>query len=821
MLSFLNNTYRFRIFFLGLSLLVCPEATIAQQSITVTGVVLDGVTDSPIVGASVSNGQHAVTTGRDGRFLIEVYTGASELRFEAEGYLETVSPLFGVDIEVRLFPRGFKETVEVVSRISESEGLSSTPVTPDVVFRAPGSIDNVFRTLDTLAGVVSTDDFGSRLAVRGGTPDQNLTIMDGIEVHNPYRLFGIASAFNPETVETFQLTAGGFGAAYGDRLSSLLIVDNRSGSSEFQGSTAVSVTDANVVLEGKVPLGDGGSWLLSARRTYYDLVIGRFLKKQNFPSFADLQLQVGWRLGPGHRFTLIGIQSVENADLDIDTDRPDERVALGSDVSNGLVSARFNAVFGSSATATTTVSWYRNRETVDFDGLIRAEARRSNAVDDDIAFGRAEITFDRSINVRDISLRQEASFEISPRHFLRTGFELHRLATSVGLSITGDRNEQQPNGSSVQGGAGLPDKLDSRLMGTRGGLWLQDTFKPLPGVSFEPGLRLDWSTVNGGVTISPRFSAGYALSDRVRLRAAMGLYTQSPGYEKLTQSDYFIDLSDTRKLGLLHEKATHVVIGVEREFGDDLTARVEGYYKRFSDLIIGRLETELERHLRVAQYDFSTELQDSVPAMPIIVSNPINDASGDAYGLDVFVTHTNSAAPLTGWISYAWGRATRESYGHRYAFEYDRRHAFNVVGRYRFTSRWDLAATTRLASGFPHTAPVGLRVLAVKDDRDRLVPATDPAGNLIYGVDYGGVENLNKARLPHYARVDLRVTYQRSSAPWPWSFYVEVINLLARDNAVVLEPRLDHDPGAGRPRLSEVPAQGFPLIPTFGVRVRF
>ena len=127
----------------------------------------------------------------------------------------------------------------------------------------------------------------------------------------------------------------------------------------------------------------------------------------------------------------------------------------------------------------------------------------------------------------------------------------------------------------------------------------------------------------------------------------------------------------------------------------------------------------------------------------------------------------------------------------------------------------------RLASGFPHTAPVGLRVSAVRDRRGRLVPATDAVGNLVYGVDYGGIDNLNRARLPHYARVDLRVTYQRGGASGPWSFYIEVINLLNRNNAVVLEPRLSHDPGSERPRLSEVPEQGFPRIPTFGLRVRF
>ena len=259
------------------------------------------------------------------------------------------------------------------------------------------------------------------------------------------------------------------------------------------------------------------------------------------------------------------------------------------------------------------------------------------------------------------------------------------------------------------------------------------------------------------------------------------------------------------------------MVGVEQDLGRDLTLRVEGYHKRYDDLLVGRLETAAERRARVGRYDFPGTLRDSVPDVPIILSAPTNDAGGGTYGLDVFLTHGNPAARLTGWVSYAWGRAERESYGRRYAFEYDRPHAFNAVGRFRVTSRWDLAATVRLASGFPHTPALGLRVAAVEDDRGRLVPATDSRGDLRYTVDYGGVGNLNSSRLPHYARVDVRGTYQRGA----WSFYLEVINLLGRDNAVVLEPRLNHDPGAELPRLSEVPSQGFPRVPTFGLRFRF
>ena len=140
--------------------------------------------------------------------------------------------------------------------------------------------------------------------------------------------------------------------------------------------------------------------------------------------------------------------------------------------------------------------------------------------------------------MRDISVRQAFDVQTSPEHLVSAGLEIHRLNTGVGFTIAGDRNENEANGSSIFGGSGLPDALQSSLEGTRGGVWVQDIYAPSSRVSVEPGLRVDWSTVNRGVTVSPRVAASYALGGGARLRGALGLYTQSPGYEKLVQSDY-------------------------------------------------------------------------------------------------------------------------------------------------------------------------------------------------------------------------------------------------------------------------------------------
>ena len=786
------------------------------QTRVVTGRVVDAVIGAPVPEAALVAGAATAVTGADGSFRLEVPAGAGSLQVAAPGYFETTVPIPGdAEALIELLPRTFEEeAVEVTAEAPELERPAATRVAPEAVLETAGTVDNIFRALATLPGVTPTTDFGSFLSVRGGTPDQNLTLMDGVEIHNPYRLFGLVSAFNPETVSNFSLAAGGFGAQYGDRLSSLLVVRNRPGERAFGGTSSLSITDGNLVFEG--PLPGGGSWLATARRTYYDVIVGRILD-QDFPSFEDFQLRADWEFGPGHRLSLVGLSSREDTNFNFTEDEGQEageRVDFLGDIGNELGAARLDALISDRVTATTILSWYRNTEVLDFDAEIFTENRVVNVEDPERRDLPTRIAFERERAVRDLALRQEVGIQFGTRHFVETGFELHGLESSLDQVIQGPRNESAANPSSVQGGAALPDLLVSEHSGVRGGAWVQDAYRVTDRFTVEPGLRLDWSTLNGRSTLSPRFAASWNLGLGVQARAAGGLYTQSPGWEKLVSSDYLLDLNAIGDL--FHERAVHAVVGLEKALPGEARLRVEGYWKRFDDLLVGRLETETERMRRLAEYDFPAELVDSVPRDPRITINPVNEGRGVARGLDVYLERLDPSARIAGWISYAYGKAERETYGRRYPFEYDRPHALNVVGRVSITESWSLAATGRVASGFPYTPAVGVRVAAVEDDRGRLVPETDDGGNLAWAADLGGLDNLQRARLPFYARLDLRLTYRRGR----WSAYAEVINALDRRNGVAIETEVVANPG-DVPTVEEIPSFGFPRVPTVGVRVRF
>ena len=486
----------------GGTLLVVRLREQTSSPVTVAGQVVAGANNAPVVGAAIEAGARRTVTDATGRFAIEATPGALRLEVTAKGFLTqrvdltVVAGMSAIEIVVVVSPQ-FRETV-TVSALESKEAPASPQVVlaPAAVQRVAGSGDNIFRALQTLPGVSATDDFSSRLAVRGGGPDQNLTVMDGVEIHNPYRLFGITSAFNPEIVDRFELTAGGFGAKYGDRLSSLLSVENRQGttSRKIAGSATASFSDANVVLEGKLPGHATGSWLVTGRRTYYDLIAERIVDG-DLPSFQDVQAKAVWDPKPGHRLTLFALRSRESADVADDDNDSGDQVAVGFTTRNDVAALSYSAPLGARASSRTTAAWYRYSDALRVDASSIDRSTRSNSLGTcgkqlspcgpaDDTFDREVEVFTRDINMRDVSVRQEVSVQAGRRHLFETGFDAHALRTGWGWTIDAATTRDAANGSAtgfspvaVGFGAGLPSLLRSTRDTTRAAVWFQDRYQ--------------------------------------------------------------------------------------------------------------------------------------------------------------------------------------------------------------------------------------------------------------------------------------------------------------------------------------------------------
>ena len=738
-------------------------------------------------------------------------------------------------------PPRFEEAVEVsdIAPHGARNGPAPLSVRPVEIRSFAGGFDDVYRTLQALPGVTGTDEIGSRIAVRGGGPDQNLTVMDGVEIHNPYRLVipiedlamvGLASVFNPDTIERIELVPGAFDVGYGDRLSSLLVVTSREGSEAepFQGSASLSLVEASTIVEGKLPGQLAGSWLVSSRRSHIDLV-GRPLVDTGLPSFVDVHARVSWRPRPQQRLSIAGVTSRERTRLG---DGRESDAGHASRTRQDLLAVTFESSLGTHGSSRTTASLSRLIDDLSAFEDSLDNSRGANRLESIASGSPLTFAFTRGIAVRDVAVKHTVGLRPWSRHAIDLGLDAHLLDTRWAWTIAGDRSQVQANGSSMRLGVGLPDVLDSARASGRVGLWVQDLWRLSSRVALQPGVRVDRSSLTGATTVSPRVSATATFGPSWRVDGGLRVHTQTPGYEKMLLADYFVDLTSAAASHLVAERAVHAVAGLRRELGGGFEARVDAYYKRFDNLIVGRLETDGERLARLAGYDVPPELSTSVMREAQITTVPVNAATGRAYGLEVRISREGRRAvePLSGWVAYSLGRADRSAYGVTRPFDYDRRHALSLAANLRLGARLDISATGRWATGLPRTPVRGVRLTLAPDagdvdgdgNRAERIPQRDALGLPIFQPDLGDVSDINSARLPAFARVDARVTYRPSWSGERWAFYVDVLNVLNARNTVQIDPVLAVDEGSDRPRIIErAQDRGLPIFPSFGVRFWF
>ncbi len=735
---------------------------------------------------------------------------------------------------------------------------SVTKIDPREAKYLPGAAEDVMRSLRSLPGVVAPNDFSAQLVVRGSGPDQNLIIIDDMEVFNPYRLYGFVSMFNPETISDITLLSGGFPAKYGDRLSAVLDVTNREGEAKgaLNGKLNTSVTNANLMFEGQLPGVLNGGWLLSARRTYYDLVLGPIARSMNlvdgdiaFPNFLDVQFKAVVAPWASHSFVVNALSSRDGTELvsSAQRDRIDS-ISINDQSFNTLIGATWRYTPSANLVSKTMLSWYKNTGETEFGGeggsqllygdisrdsvvqLIRRmppaiqDSLRKRGIDPDNppAFGISD--GNAAFNFGKITLRNETSWQME-NHLLEFGVGGDLISTSVEFSAKPDSLLLALQSASSRGS--LPDSVLSSVDYYRVNGFVQDRISFGDRLFLQPGLRFDYYKIIDRAYLAPRISASYAADPLTTVRGAFGVYYQSPGYEKLFDRQTYFDLTSARIADLKAEKSIHYVLGLERLLSQEWQVRVEGYYKSFDDLII-------QERLSGTKYT-TTPRQEGDRRRPSgwnepiavmgdsVTPIPVNGATGEAYGVEFLLQKIGSVgeSPITGWLGYTVAWANRYRDGVTFPFNFDQRHTVNLVLNYRVNTWLELGSNFQFGSGFPYTPALGYgpTVVLNADSTGAKSPglATNVFGDVLFAIDRGGVSNINSARLPAYHRLDVRATMYADWWDLDWAIYLDVVNIYNRKN--VLSRSYSVDKSTTNLLVRDV--YMLPIIPTLGFSVRF
>jgi hypothetical protein len=825
------------------------SGTVTGQITNPEGKPLEGVI---IILNSNDNSESAGTeTNAEGNYILsKIPAGRYNIKAELIGFKsaekKNVTVKSGDTITVDLILSDDSYTTEEIDVVSErfrqaqndmrTSLLNLSPKTTRVI---PGVGEDVLRSLQTLPGVSAPNDFSSQLVIRGSGPDQNLIIMDNIEIFNPYRLYGVFSMFNPETLEDISLITGGFPSKYGDRLSAVLDVSNREGSKSkyFTGQTNVNIANANLVFNGKLPFKNiPGSWIVSTRRSYYDLILGPFAKKSglidesaSFPSFEDVQGRI--TLGPfkNHKLIFNGIYSRDGVNIiPGESKELQDSISVRDQSANDVLGFSWHYAPSTKFLTKTTFSWYRNKGDAQFGGelldpVLDRESYTPEVRDSLKALGLfLGIGFKSKYTFRKYSISNNTTF-ISKLHKTEIGGGIDVLKTDLDFSIELDERLK----AIVQGNPNFNALTEGFLEGKnyyRLNFYAQDRMKLSDKFYVQAGARFDYFVINKKAYLSPRLNFSYAFDKVTTVRAGTGLYYQSPGYEKLIDAQIFFDLTEEKASRLEAERSIHYVLGLERWFSTEVFVRFESYYKNFSNLIVQERLTGYRYRFYLndpsnqdPEYmrdpDNWTRSETKLP-YDSLTSTPVNGAKGYSYGFEFFLEKKaiNPSSKFSGWVSYSLSFANRERNGLTTPFRYDQRHSINVVANYRILSWLELGARFNYSSNFPVTKPVGIKPRVVGDSL-----AVLPVLNIVqFDFDFGDKSNLLAEKKRDYHRLDLRATAYSKFWGIDWGFYIDVINVYNRQNVVGYDWSIDNNLKVKQSVIGQ-----FPILPTIGINARF
>jgi ferric enterobactin receptor len=779
-------------FLLPVMMFIFPTVMNAQDSgdLTIYGRILGQEGNIPLPFATVmviSTGK-GVATNEDGFFVLQIPHDTSTLLIKYVGYETKKVKLNPIRIQSNLIIK-LEEKVENIQEVSVfvekeriirvTEQISTVKISPKLIARLPnlGEVD-VLRSFQLLPGVSATNETSAGLYVRGGTPDQNLILFDGMTIYHVDHFYGFFSAFNSNTIDDIELIKGGFPAKYGGRTSSVMVITGKPADmEEFHGGASISLLSANGYFEVPFP-GNKVSLQIAARRSYTDIIrTGLYNKIFNLYSNDTQNTSQGMPAGGfgGGRF---GQQRViqqpkfhfydANSKLTI---KPDSNNTIALSFYNGKdlldnsrdITGGFNLGTNGGGTITdiaewgntgTSIQWtgdwtqhYTTKVFLSYSNYFSRRDRTTDIQPGETGEVRAGQNLIEDNNVRDFSFRFRNDLLLNSKHHLEFGIE----GTWNDIRYLYQLNDTlRP--------------VDRRNDGLQVSIYIQDNNKITDHLQVNTGIRGIYYNMTDKIYLEPRISIAYEPFKNFRLKGAWGIYNQYivriVREDVLQGSKDFWLISDGKTIPV--GKAIHYIIGASYE-KNNWYFDMESFYKELSGLTeyTMRFTAASLGGMRSQQEEYFFEGKGQIKGIEFLVQKK--------YGLN------------TGWIAYTLSQVIHVfpelNYGKPFFALHDQTHEFKTVYT-RHIGRWDLSGAFIYATGKPYTAPESVYELSLLDGTD---------------YEYIHVSDKNSLRLPAYHRLDLAASYTWKGRKTEQSLSFSVFNLYNRKNIWYKEFEIEQD----------------------------
>jgi outer membrane receptor for ferrienterochelin and colicin len=775
----------------------------------VSGVVRDISANEPLVFANIiiEGTQQGTTTDANGKFTLTLPQGTYSLRCSFVGYRTeifsiTVPEAVQLTINMSTMDMLLQDVTVYAHRLDETDEseVSALSLQSDRMKQVTSAISDVLRSVQFLPGVTTNNEFSAKFNVRGGNQDENLVLVNGTQVYDPFHLKEAPNAsvgiFNTDMIQKMDLLTGGFPARYGDRMSSVLNIEYREGNREkYTGIASLSMANIDALVEG--PLGEHGSFMFGGRKSYLEYIMKMLDYDPSIhPSFYDLQGVIGYSLSPSNKIllkfihagdkyiedphtTFEGPYQWKDGDSFTATQQWNDSVNNKAHYYSNMIALQNVNILSSSALLKTELSYYDQRETERF--WYSNHYKLSIVAFDTAKFyrGENEELYDNTLKIRTLELNSILDMQISSPYGLKTGISYQRIKydqDQINKNIIDIYTNvyQYPDTTHQHGIENALDSVDNHIgvQSYKVAGFLENIIQLSDRMILNVGGRFDYFDLNKDLTWSPRINMAYQTDLGITVRGAWGYYYQSPIYRQIA----YPIASDTNTHP---QRAIHYVLGVDYDvnIGDQaqhfIKIKLEGYHKKYDDLI--------------------TSTQSS---RGIISYSRKNDATGKTWGTDLYIAYSQPG--FYGWLSYGLLSSKQELRdGTSFPRNTDQRHTLAAVGDVELGSGWSMNARFVYGSGYAYTPSTAIYKNVTKE--------------------YEWIEGKpNSEYLPSYQRVDLRISKDLVMFGKSTSIYLDVSNLLNAKNIQAYRYRFND---IGKPLREDVKL--WPILPTLGVSVRF
>lgn len=666
----------------------------AAETGTVSGTVTDDHTLQPLFGANVVvlDTDRGAVTDAEGRYTITgLPVGTYRLRASYIGYkplirtdvvVQSAGPVFA---NIRLEPQTVEAEAVNVRAAYFSSDIEASPSTValsrEEIRRFPGGYEDVVRTVSTLPGVAINMEAGRNdLLVRGGGPSENLYRVNGIEVPNinhfgtPGNSGGSLSIINLDFVEDVKFSTGGFGAQYGDKMSSvvdLTLVKRKP--ERFSGKATVSATQYGLTAE--APIRNRGSVLLSARKSYLDLIF-KAAGLPFIPVYIDYNVLMNIDLSPKDRLFFVGLSATDIVDRD--------QSSLENRVTNAglLDNTQYKGVTGLDYQRLLPNGYLEATVSVD---LNRYKFRQINENEQEY--------FRSDADEWEYAAGLKHSMRLLPSLFVNTGVSAKAVRNENRTVFADTIYDRSGNRVAV---SDLGIAADTKLDAVRG-KWAgfaEIEWNPVERLQVTAGWRQDYfDFIDRPWAGSPRLAVKYQAGALNTFRVAAGEYLQSPAY-------IWVVNPANRDLKPLRNRMA--VAGWDHLLRDDTRMTVEVYAKRYSNLpagVIPGVNDYLVMSNTGASYGGREDDFQSFGFFELA-----STGKGRSDGAEFSVQKKFSAIPLYSLFSLAYNKSeVTAPNGRTYPGQFDQRWIVNLSGGYVFNSKWEVSGKFRYFTGVPYT----------------------------------------------------------------------------------------------------------------------